>query len=186
MGNTKAEERRKKILAILRTEKEPVSGSALSRALHVSRQAVVQDMALLRAEGHKITSTNRGYILKESYTASRVFKMIHKDSEVREELTTIIDLGGHVEDVFVYHRVYGVVRAELRIHSRADIDHYIEQIRSSKSKLLQNATSGYHYHTVTAENEHILDMIQAKLQSLGFLAKLQDYEPVDFWREDRS
>ena len=26
-------------------------------------------------------------------------------------------------------------------------------------------------------------MIQEKLQELGFLAKLQDYEPVDFWSE---
>ena len=42
------------------------------------------------------------------------------------------------------------------------------------------ATSGYHYHTVTAESREILDMIQNKLEEVGFLAPLQDYEPVNF------
>ena len=46
---------------------------------------------------------------------------------------------------------------------------------------LMNLTSGYHYHTVLAENELILDVIQQKLQEFGFLAQLQDYEPVNFW-----
>ena len=30
-------------------------------------------------------------------------------------------------------------------------------------------------------DEEILDAIQEELQQKGFLAKLQDYEPVDFW-----
>jgi predicted ATPase len=50
-----------------------------------------------------------------------------------------------------------------------------------KSSLLKNVTSGYHYHTIDAESEEILDAIQEELQQKGFLAKLQDYEPVDFW-----
>ena len=37
------------------------------------------------------------------------------------------------------------------------------------------------YHTIDAESEEILDAIQEELQQKGFLAKLQDYEPVDFW-----
>ena len=32
----------------------------------------------------------------------------------------------------------------------------------------------------------VLDMIQEELQKKGFLAKLQDYEPVDFWGEDEK
>ena len=40
---------------------------------------------------------------------------------------------------------------------------------------------GCHYHTIDAESEEILDAIQEELQQKGFLAKLQDYEPVDFW-----
>lgn len=57
----------------------------------------------------------------------------------------------------------------------------MEEISTGKSSLLKNVTSGYHYHTIDAESEEILDAIQEELQQKGFLAKLQDYEPVDFW-----
>ena len=40
-----------------------VSGSALAREVGVSRQVVVQDIALLRADGHDVVATNRGYVL---------------------------------------------------------------------------------------------------------------------------
>ena len=33
----------------------------------------------------------------------------------------------------------------------------------------------------TNSYDKILDAIQEELQQKGFLAKLQDYEPVDFW-----
>ena len=39
------------------------------------------------------------------------------------------------------------------------------------------------YHTVEADSEEILDRIREALGKLGFLAQLQDYEPVDFWKE---
>ena len=43
---------------------------------------------------------------------TRVFKVYHADEDVEKELTTIVDLGGTVVDVFVYHKVYGVLRAD--------------------------------------------------------------------------
>ena len=141
-------------------------------------------MALLRAQDHEILSTNQGYLLTGGKKISRVFKVIHSDKEVEEELGLIVDYGGHVEDVFVYHKVYGVLRAEMNIKSRMDIRNYMEEIRSGKSSLLKNVTSGYHYHTVRAERVEILDMIQEELQKKGLLAKLQDYEPVDFWGQN--
>jgi len=144
----------------------------------------VQDVALLRANGKNIFSTNRGYLIQEDEETTRVFKVQHEDDEVEKELTTIVDLGGTVEDVFVYHKVYGVLRAEMNIKSRMDIRNYMEEIRSGKSSLLKNVTSGYHYHTVRAERVEILDMIQEELQKKGLLAKLQDYEPVDFWGQN--
>ena len=144
----------------------------------------MQDVALLRANGKNIFSTNRGYLIQEDEKTTRVFKVQHEDDEVEKELTTIVDLGGTVEDVFVYHKVYGVLRAEMNIKSRMDIRNYMEEIRSGKSSLLKNVTSGYHYHTVRAERVEILDMIQEELQKKGLLAKLQDYEPVDFWGQN--
>lgn len=178
------EERRGKIIQALKNSDKAVSATTLAKEFDVSRQVIVQDVALLRANGKNIFSTNRGYLIQEDEEKTRVFKVQHEDDEVEKELTTIVDLGGTVEDVFVYHKVYGVLRAEMNIKSRMDIRNYMEEIRSGKSSLLKNVTSGYHYHTVRAERVEILDMIQEELQKKGLLAKLQDYEPVDFWGQN--
>ena len=178
------EERRGKIIQALKNSDKAVSATTLAKEFDVSRQVIVQDVALLRANGKNIFSTNRGYLIQEDEETTRVFKVQHEDDEVEKELTTIVDLGGTVEDVFVYHKVYGVLRAEMNIKSRMDIRNYMEEIRSGKSSLLKNVTSGYHYHTVRAELVEILDMIQEELQKKGLLAKLQDYEPVDFWGQN--
>ena len=69
----------------------------------------------------------------------------------------------------------------MNIKSRMDVKKYMTNISSGKSTQLKNLTSNYHYHTITADNTEILDMIQQELANKGFLAKLQDYEPVDFW-----
>jgi transcriptional regulator of NAD metabolism len=176
------EERRGKIIQALKNSDKAVSATTLAKEFDVSRQVIVQDVALLRANGKNIFSTNRGYLIQEDEETTRVFKVQHEDDEVEKELTTIVDLGGTVEDVFVYHKVYGVLRAEMNIKSRMDIRNYMEEIRSGKSSLLKNVTSGY--HTVRAERVEILDMIQEELQKKGLLAKLQDYEPVDFWGQN--
>lgn len=178
------EERRHKIIQMLSQNPTPISGVTLAKKLDVSRQVIVQDIALLRANGTNIISTNRGYLVQEEHAATRVFKVIHKDEEVQEELNCIVDLGGVVEDVFVYHKVYGVLRAEMDIRSRRDVLGYLKELEGGKSTLLKNITSGYHYHTIRAESQEVLDMIQQALQEKGFLAKLQDYEPVDFWKEN--
>ncbi len=177
------EERRQELVRILKNAASPISGTALAKQLEVSRQVIVQDMALLRANGMEVISTTKGYLISENSECSRVFKVIHTDEEDEEELTMIVDNGGRVEDVFVYHKVYGVIKADLNIKSRRDVSHYIENIRNGNSSPLKKVTNGYHYHTVVAENEEVLDLIQQKLIERGFLAKLQDYEPVDFWKD---
>ena len=160
--------RREKIIDILSRSDTPVSGVALANQLNVSRQVIVQDIALIRAASYDVYSTNRGYVK-------------HTNADVEKELNAIVDMGGWVKDVFVYHKVYGVVKAELNIHSRRDIKAYMEEINNGSSTLLMNVTSGYHYHTIAAQDESTLDIIQEELERLGFLAKLQEYEPVDFW-----
>lgn len=177
------EERRKKIIAMLTKNHAPVSGQLLAEKFHVSRQVIVQDIALLRTSGYEVFSTNKGYLLHERLGKSRVFKVVHTNEECEEELQMIIDLGGIVADEFVYHKVYDVLRAELNIKSRRDIQTYINDLKSGKSSSLLNITSGYHYHTVYADDVQTLDEIQEALTKRGFLAKLKDYEPVDFWTE---
>ena len=183
MMTLSGKERREQILKILRDSEEPIAGTELARQLDVSRQIIVQDMALIRANGVDVMATNRGYVIQESKQVRRVFKVVHTDEQVEEELNLFVDLGGIVEDVFVYHKVYGVIRADMNIKSRRDVRKYMESISTGKSTNLMNLTSNYHYHTIVAEEEQTLDMIQEELQQKGFWAKLQQYEPVDFWGE---
>lgn len=175
------EERRSKIINILETSTKPVPGAELSRLLAVSRQVIVQDIAIIRANGYEVMAMNRGYVLHNNGEIQRVFKVNHTDEEIEQELQDIVDLGGRVKDVFVYHKVYGVVRGELNIKSRRDVKNYMDQIYNGKSAPLKNITSGFHYHTIIADSVETLDIIQEKLQEDGFLAQLQDYEPVNFW-----
>lgn len=172
------EQRRKEIIDCLVRSKEPLSGSDLAKKFNVSRQVIVQDIALIRANNLNIESTHRGYVI--DMPCSRVFKLKHEDDEVRKELEIIIDNGGNVKDVFVFHKVYNIIRADMNIKSRRDIEKYMEDLRTGKSTCLKNITSGYHYHTVVADNEETLDIIQEELDKVGFLAGLKDYEPVDF------
>ena len=102
------EQRREQIIEIIKNSASPVSGTALAKMVNVSRQVVVQDIALIRANGVDVISTNRGYIIGDSGKVSRVFKVHHTEAQVEEELNLFVDFGGIVKDVFVYHKVYNV------------------------------------------------------------------------------
>ena len=54
--------RRQEIIRLLSRTSGPISGSSLSGMLGVSRQVIVQDIALLRTE-HPILATAQGYLL---------------------------------------------------------------------------------------------------------------------------
>ena len=174
--------RKDEFIKLLNKSDKPLSGDAIAKLLGVSRQVIVQDIALLRANGVQIFSTNRGYLLDEGSSDEfcRVYKVIHSDEETEDEMNLFVDMGATILDVFVYHRVYGVMRGELNVRSRLDVKRYMDNIRGGKSSLLKNVTGGYHYHTVMASSNEVLDMIQAELEKKGFLAKLSEYEPVKF------
>lgn len=165
----KGEERRKYILNALDAE-TPVSAGALAAHCGVSRQVIVQDVAILRSGGAKILSTPRGYVLAAGgEVCSRVFKVRHEDERTEEELNLIVDKGGYVKNVFVNHRVYGRIEVDLNVGSHVQTAEYIRSISEGKSGLLKNVTSGYHYHTVTAASEAVLDEIESALRERGFL-----------------
>jgi transcriptional regulator of NAD metabolism len=90
---------------------------------------------------------------------------------MEDELTTIVDIGGTVVDVFVWHKVYGKVQGDLGIDSRRRVEQFMEGIRSGKSSPLMNITSGYHYHTVRAADEATLDLVEQALAEKGYLVE---------------
>lgn len=175
------EKRRESLLKILQESDVAVSGTKLAEKFQISRQVVVQDIALLRAKNHNIISTHKGYILQNKEDIQRVFKVKHSEEKMLEELNIIVDCGGKIEDVFVYHKLYGVIRVEMNVKSRRDAQRYVEGIKGGVSVPLEQITSEYHYHTVTADSKATLDEIQRELQQNGYLVALRDYEPVDFW-----
>ena len=169
-------QRRKKIIDMMRGSDAPLSGGALGKATGVSRQVVVQDIALLRTEGYPILATARGYILELPRQALRRFKVYHTNEQTEQELSTIVDLGGCVEDVMVNHRIYGKISAPLQIKNRRDVQRFMESLRTGKSSPLLNVTSGYHFHNVSADSEEILDEIEAALREQKFLCEIFPYE----------
>ena len=166
----KAQERRKSIINLLLSEDRPVPGGELSEKCGVSRQIIVQDIAVLKGQGFDILSTHNGYIIQKSPLKERVFKVKHSTEQTEDELNTIVELGGTVVDVFVWHKVYGKMVAPLNIFSSLQIKQFIEGVRTGKSTELMNITGGYHYHTVRAEKEDILDKIAEGLSEKGYIA----------------
>lgn len=197
---TKAEARRASLLDALRCADDPVSGGQLASTLNVSRQIIVQDIALLREAGASIVATTKGYVLADAaQTAAqnatqtmaqnaaeqsaaaldepaRTFKVHHEVEQTRDELQTIIALGGRVHNVSISHRAYGRITAPLKIADQADIERFINDIESGKSSPLSTATSGYHYHLVSAPSDEALEAIGRALADKGFLAPLLPHE----------
>ena len=149
-------ERREEMIEQIRRSAVPLSGKSLAETYGVSRHVI---------------STNRGYVLEQPVHATRVFKVNHTDAQLEEELCSVVDLGGCVENVMVNHRVYGHIEANLQVNSRRKAAEFMEGIRSGKSSPLKNITSDYHYHKVSADSEKTLDLIEETLKEKGFLVE---------------
>ncbi|NCD07879.1 MAG: transcription repressor NadR [Negativicutes bacterium] len=166
------EKRREKILQLLAESNLPISGLQLAKTLNVSRQVIVQDIALLRAEKQDIISTNNGYIMKRVGKPQRIFCVAHNDDGILDELYTIVDLGGRIVDVQIKHKVYGDFTAQLNIRSRKDAVKLVEKIASGESSPLKNLTQNIHRHLVEADTEEDLDSIESELCKKGFIHEI--------------
>lgn len=168
-----AQERRRAILDILEQETAPVSATVLAGRFGVSRQIVVGDVALLRAEGAQLTSTPRGYVLEREESGKRcVICCRHTGDEMEAELNAIVDHGCTVVDVIVEHAVYGQISAPLRLHSRYDVQQFIRRVRESDAPPLSRLTEGAHLHTLSCPDDEAWERVRSALRELGFLEEL--------------
>ena len=165
----RANERRKAIAFLLLSEKRAISGDELAEKFRVSRQSIVKDISVLRESGFVIAPTHHGYLVTKSPLKERVFKVRHTREDTLDELMSIIELGGTIVDVFVLHKVYGKISAALNIINVEGVNTFIEGVRSGKSSELMNVTDGYHYHTIRADNDKILDDIALMLYEKKYL-----------------
>ncbi|MBD5486385.1 MAG: transcription repressor NadR [Lachnospiraceae bacterium] len=172
----KGEARRQEIIRILSEAKEAVSGTELARRLGVSRQVIVQDMALLRTSYRNIIATNRGYLLYEESPKREWFRrevrVRHGREDIVRELDCIVDAGGWVVDVIVEHEIYGRLSGDLVIRSRADVREFMRRVEEHRTKPLTELTEGIHLHTIEAEREETLDAVEKALAEAGFLVTM--------------
>jgi len=168
-----ADLRRSRILDWMRAHRSPVHGDQLARRFQVSRQCLVQDVAILRAGGQEILGTPRGYRLPDA--ATRAHKAIlackHPPERTEEELNILADHGVKVLDVIVEHPLYGEMRGSLMIESRTDVQDFLKKVTASHAALLSSLTGGVHLHTVEASRPEMIARAKEQLRERGFLLK---------------
>lgn len=165
-------QRRKQIAKQLRLAEKPVSASKFAQEFGVSRQIIVGDIALLRAAGVNIIATARGYKMQATNGGGgRRGKIAvqHDATQIREELETIINLGGEIEDVIVEHEIYGELVGGLHIKTQEDVDEFIKKYRNSPDRLLSDLTNGIHLHTIIYQQPEDLEQIKNALLEKGIL-----------------
>ena len=167
------ENRRMQILQLLKEHHAPLSGAALARQFGVTRQVIVQDIALIRAENHNILSTNKGYIYREASAENtqpkRVFYVKHTTGQVLDEFLTVLELGGTILDVAVEHEIYGQIRVDLLIETPQDARDFVDRLAHCRDNPLKVLTDDCHYHTITAPSEKLLDLIEDALRQQRLL-----------------
>lgn len=163
-------QRRQKIYTLLRASDGPLSAATLAGQCGVTRQVIVGDIALLRAEGHHIAATPRGYVIPDESTGLvRCVACSHSLEGTREELYAMVDCGCTVRDVIVEHPVYGQLTAALQLSSRYDVEQFISKMRSSSAAPLSALTEGIHLHTLSCPSEEVFAHLKAQLDEMGVL-----------------
>lgn len=163
--------RRQQLLKILSDSRNPVSGGELAKELQVSRQVIVQDIALLRAGNEEILSTNRGYLLQKNGEMIRIFKVHHTDEQIEEEMNSIVDLGGRHCGCICLSQDLWCDSCTMGIHSRRDVKEYLMTLENGSSTPLKHITSDYHYRLVAAAYAKKLDFKYDTLKEKGFLSR---------------
>ncbi|MFW6120304.1 MAG: transcription repressor NadR [Petrotogales bacterium] len=166
------EQRLNKLIKILKSNKEPLSGNILTKMLKVSRQMIVKDISLLRTRGYEIRSTSRGYIYYSDKKFRRMIVVSHEPERIGEELRLIVNNHGRVLDVIVEHPVYGEIKGRIDVASEEDVSLFLARLKGSNAFPLSKLSSqGIHIHTVEVDNEDHLKLILQKLDEAGFLVK---------------
>ncbi|MGE7601060.1 transcription repressor NadR [Peribacillus sp. NPDC097675] len=166
------EERRTKLLHILQTSSQPITGSELSQITNVSRQVIVGDITLLKARNEPIIATSQGYIYLQTETRpnpERTVACQHDPSRAQEELFLLVDIGITVKDVKVEHPVYGDLTASIMVSNRKEVESFLSKVTETNATLLSELTSGIHLHTISASSEEILNEAEEALNKAGIL-----------------
>lgn len=165
-------ERREQILRLLHDARTPITGAELASRFGVSRQVVVQDIALLRARGAGILATPQGYTAVAGHEPDvhrSVIAVRHDRAGTADELMALVDRGLRVVDTIVEHPLYGEQRGLLMIETRDDVAEFMRRMEETKAPLLSSLTDGVHLHTVEARRPEAIQRAIEELRRLGIL-----------------
>ncbi len=166
-----AAERRVEILRLLSSADGYINATKLSELFGVTRQIIVSDIALLRANGNSISSTQHGYTIDRSDKHGIEFTVVckHTLDQVSDAFYAVVDNGGKVENVTVEHPLYGQISVELDIASRYDADDFMVRAREAKASQLSDLAGGVHVHTVWVKDNAAKERIVNRLNELGII-----------------
>ncbi len=166
-----AVKRRKEILKLFEKTGEIFTASALAEKYGVTRQIIVSDIALLRANGNTIISEKRGYYIPKEKTKGikGIVACKHDLSRTLEELFVLVDNGAKVINVIVDHPIYGQLTGELNISSRYDAEEFVRSVKELGASSLCELTDGVHFHTIICPDENALVRIEDELRRKGLL-----------------
>jgi len=166
-----SKERREHIKNLLIKNNITYKGQFLAEQLGVTRQVIVKDIAIIRAEGINIIATPEGYLIpiEESNYVRRVIAVSHGRDDIYNELECIVKFGGIIEDVTVEHSLYGEIRAMIMIKTLMDIEEFTKKLKDSSAQPLSVLTKGIHLHTIRADTEEIIECIIKELKDKKYL-----------------
>lgn len=149
--------RREELIKILKQNSNAISASRLAKIFNVSRQIIVGDIALLRAQGETIVASSKGYTLNP-YSEGMPFIVAvnHKEADTLKELLLFVKMGTIVVNVMVEHPLYGELVGNLNIKTNQDIEEFL----NIKGSLLSSLTNGIHLHTIICKDlDHYNDVV---------------------------
>lgn len=165
-----SKKRREEIIKLLINNNSAIKGTKFAELFSVTRQIIVKDIAILRAEGKNIIATPDGYILnKDINKVKTIIAVNHNSKETMEELEIVVKYGGMIEDVIIEHPLYGELRGNLMIKNLNDLYKFEKEYNNNNAKPLSNLTNGIHLHTIAADSEADIEEIKRELKERGFL-----------------
>lgn len=163
-------ERRDNIIKLLLENNGPLKGNIIAEKYTVTRQVIVKDIAILRAQGKNIIATPDGYIINANQNKVKaIIAVTHNKDQMFDELSIVIKYGGTIEDVIVEHPLYGEIKGMLMIKNYNELNKFIQRYEKQKAKLLSALTNGVHLHTIAAESQSDIDLIISELKKHNFI-----------------
>lgn len=165
----KSVDRRDSIVRLLKESNKAIKGIDLANRYKVTRQIIVKDIAILRAEGNNIIATPDGYIYNIDINRVRaIIAVNHNGDRMIEELQVVIKYGGIIENVIVEHPLYGEIIGNIMIKNLNDLNKFEYSFNSIEAKPLSELTNGIHLHTISADTQHDIEAIKKELNERGF------------------